>query len=150
MKVTSLRPQYVEFIPKELDSDVLYISNRFQTVSHLCCCGCGTKIVTPLRGLEYTLTTSGDRVSLSPSIGNWSHPCQSHYWIKDSAVIEAAPMSKADILAGRAYDDELRADYFARVMRPIVAPSANNSPARPRRRGAWPFNRNGDPLPYSM
>ena len=55
---------YVEFIPRELNEGVLYISKQFKTASHLCCCGCGTKIVTPLRPTEYSLTGSGDAVSL--------------------------------------------------------------------------------------
>jgi hypothetical protein len=45
----TLQPRYVDFIPKELDDGILYISKRFQTASHRCCCGCGTKIVTPIR-----------------------------------------------------------------------------------------------------
>src|SRR6201992_3178406 len=118
MKVASLQPQYVEFIPKKLDSGILYIAQRFQTASHLCACGCGTKIVTPLRNSEYVLTQVGGRVSLFPSIGNWSHPCQSHYWIKENAVIWAGAMSKEQIRAGRSEDDALRADYFSSVAWP--------------------------------
>jgi hypothetical protein len=28
----------------------------------------------------------GKTISLDPSIGNWSFPCQSHYWITSSEV----------------------------------------------------------------
>jgi hypothetical protein len=118
VKISSLRPAYVEFIPKQLEDGVLYISQRFQTASHLCCCGCKTKIVTPLRNAEYKLTSKGDQVSLSPSIGNWDHPCQSHYWIENNAVILAAPMTKAQILAGRASDDAFRDAYFTKAAWP--------------------------------
>ena len=38
----------VEFIPKVLDEGVLYISRRFNTASHLCCCGCSFKVVIPV------------------------------------------------------------------------------------------------------
>jgi hypothetical protein len=118
VRVASLRPEYVEFIPKNLEDGVLYVSRKFQTASHCCCCGCGTKIVTPLRETDYRLATNGNLVSLYPSIGNWNHPCQSHYWIKDGAVVWAAPMTKAQIQAGRAHDDALRQAHFAKVAWP--------------------------------
>lgn len=113
-----MRPEYVEFIPKVLEDGVLYISKQFRTASHRCCCGCGTKIVTPLRETEYRLIERMHLVSLYPSIGNWNHPCQSHYFIRANRVVWAAPMSKAEILLGRAHDDALREDYFAKVAWP--------------------------------
>ena len=112
MRAHSVRPRYVEFIPKTLESGVLYVSKKFRTASHLCCCGCGTKIVTPLRETEYSLTEHGELVSMSPSIGNWNHPCQSHYWITDNHVVWARPMSKVEIRRGRAHDDALKEAYF--------------------------------------
>ena len=124
MKAHSVRPVYVEFIPKTLSSGVLYISKKFRTASHLCCCGCGTKIVTPLRETEYSLTERGQLVSLSPSIGNWNHPCQSHYWIRENNVVWSGPMSKTEIRRGRTQDDELKDAYYRKA-------------ARPRWRWAW-------------
>jgi hypothetical protein len=115
----SMRPLYVEFVPKTLEDGVLYISRRFRTASHRCCCGCGTKIVTPLRETEYQLTERGDRVSLSPSIGNWNHPCQSHYLIQDNQVVWAGPMSQAEIRIGRVRDDELKEAHFSKVAWPL-------------------------------
>lgn len=118
MRALSLRPLYVEFIPKELEDGVLYISRRFNTASHRCCCGCGTKIVTPLRETEYQLTDHGGQVSLHPSIGNWDHPCQSHYVIKANRVIWAPSMTRAQIQFGRTHDDALKDAYFAKVAWP--------------------------------
>ena len=92
-----MRPEYVEFIPKVLEDGALYISKRFRTASHRCCCGCGAKIVTPLRETEYELVERRGLVSLYPSVGNWNHPCQSHYWIRDNRVVWAAAMSPAEI-----------------------------------------------------
>jgi hypothetical protein len=92
-----MRPEYVEFITKVLEDGVLYISKQFRTASHRCCCGWGTKIVTPLRETEYRLIERGHLVSLHPSIGNWNHPCQSHYWIRENRVVWAGPKSQADI-----------------------------------------------------
>jgi hypothetical protein len=118
MRAHSVRPEYVEFIPKVLDEGVLYISKKFRTASHLCCCGCATKIVTPLRETEYTLMERGTLVCLYPSIGNWNHPCQSHYWIRDNRVVWAGAMTKIEIEAGRARDDALKDAYFAKAAWP--------------------------------
>ena len=105
MRVENIRPQYVEFIPRELGDGVLYISHQFQTASHLCCCGCGTKIVTPLRETEYTLVERDGLVFLRPSIGNWNHTCQSHYFITGNKVVWATKMSQDQIRRGRMHDE---------------------------------------------
>lgn len=118
MKVQSMRPEYVEFIPSDLEEGVLYISKRFNTASHLCCCGCRTKIVTPLRDIEYKLVERGNAVSLYPSVGNWNQPCRSHYWIRENRIIWAAPMTEAQINMGRAMDDAAREAYFQRAAWP--------------------------------
>jgi hypothetical protein len=115
LRAHALRPEYTEFIPKTLDDGVLYISKKFKTASHRCCCGCGTKIVTPLRETEYSFTDHGRVVSLSPSIGNWNHPCQSHYWIRKNQVVWAPTMSKEEIGRNRVADDALREAHFARL-----------------------------------
>jgi hypothetical protein len=118
VKANWIRPEYVEFLPRRLEDGVLYISRKFSTASHRCCCGCGTKIVTPLRETEYSLTERGGLVSLRPSIGNWNHPCRSHYLIRDNRVIWAVAMSQAAIDLGRAQDDALKDAYFAKVAWP--------------------------------
>ena len=118
MKTQALRPAYVEFMPASLDPGVLYISKKYRTASHLCCCGCGTKIVTPLRETEYSLVDRGGLVSLYPSIGNWDHPCQSHYVIRDNAVLAAGTMSRAQIDQDRAAADALKDAYFASLAGP--------------------------------
>src|SRR5580658_1812602 len=76
-----LKHQFVEFIPDELEQGTIYVSIRFATASHLCCCGCGNKVVTPIRPADWKLIFDGKTVSLDRSIGNWSFACQSHYWI---------------------------------------------------------------------
>jgi|SRR5579859_6369003 len=107
-----IRPEYVESFPKILEDGVLYISKKFQTSCHRCCCGCGTKIVTPIRPTEYRLTDQDGRISLHPSIGNWNHPCQSHYVIRDNKVLWAEKMLPDEIKHGRARDDAEKAAYF--------------------------------------
>ena len=117
MKINTINPVYVDSFPKALDDGILYVSLKFSTACHRCCCGCGTKIVTPLRPTEYRLTDAGGRVSLHPSVGNWNHPCRSHYVIRNGQVIQAGAMGQADIDKGRARDDAEKRAHYARPAR---------------------------------
>jgi hypothetical protein len=95
--------------------------------------GCGTKIVTPLRETEYELIERDGSVSLHPSIGNWNHPCQSHYWIRDNHIVWAGPMSKAAIQSERAYDDEVKAEHCRlAVVAPRMEPDSSMAAVMPR------------------
>jgi Family of unknown function (DUF6527) len=113
VRIGTIRPVYVDSFPKALEDGVLYISRKFSTACHRCCCGCGTKIVTPIRRTEYSLTDIGGRVSLYPSIGNWNHPCQTHYVIRNGEVIAAGAMRQREISAGRASDEAEKQIYFS-------------------------------------
>lgn len=113
--VNNITPKYSDRIPLTLEDGVLYISEKYATAAHNCCCGCKTKIVTPLKEGRWTLTKNNNRVSLDPSIGNWSSACQSHYWIKNNSVQWAKKFSKAEIAANRASDKKvLEAAHAAR------------------------------------
>ncbi len=91
MRRMSLAHEFVEYVPAALEEGVIYVSLRFATVVHLCPCGCASKVVTPLSPSDWQLIFDGEAVSLTPSIGNWSLPCQSHYWIKlDRVRVRAA------------------------------------------------------------
>ena len=115
MTIYSIRPEYVESFPKVLEEGVLYISRRFSTACHSCCCGCGTKIVTPIRATEYSLVERGGQVTLHPSVGNWNHRCQSHYVIRDNQILWAGGMSREEINRGRARDDVEKARYLGQA-----------------------------------
>jgi len=104
MRIARLEAEFVEFIPEQLVPGVLYVSRRYSTAAHLCCCGCGTEVVTPLNPAKWHLSERGGRVSLSPSIGNWSFPCQSHYWIEEGVVRWAGAISPAAVAAVKAQD----------------------------------------------
>lgn len=97
MRLTSITFQIVEFAPAQLEPSVLYISEKYATALHLCCCGCGQEVVTPLSSAEWQLRRIGNTVSLYPSIGNWSFACQSHYWIKQNKILWAGAMSAVQI-----------------------------------------------------
>lgn len=113
MKRELIQHEFVEDIPEELKDGVLYISIRYRTASHLCACGCGDKVVTPIKPPKWHLTFDGDTVSLSPSVGNWQQPCRSHYWIRNNQVDWAKPWTDAQIEAGRAKDMSDVCGYYA-------------------------------------
>lgn len=116
--------KFVEFIPERLDSDTLYISLDYGTAVHLCACGCGNEIVTPISPADWSIMYDGMVVSLSPSIGNWSYPCRSHYYLWKGRVEWAQSWSEDQIKAGRKRDMEDRQRMFRRGS-PITAPIAS-------------------------
>jgi hypothetical protein len=99
MRQDAYIPEFVEAVPEALREGRLYISKRFKTASHLCACGCGSRVVTPLKPAKWQLTQRGDLVSLSPSIGRWQLPCKSHYWIRDNRVIWSRAFTEAEMQA---------------------------------------------------
>lgn len=81
--------RFVDFLPKTLESGVIYVALDFGTVAHLCGCGCGLEVFTPLGPDEWKLIYDGESITLTPSIGNWSFPCSSHYFIRNNRVVWA-------------------------------------------------------------
>lgn len=103
-RLTRIRPEFVTFAPDVMEPGVVYISMEYATVLHKCCCGCGNKVVTPLAPGRWHLYFDGETISLSHSIGNWSFPCQSHYWIDRNEIIWDRPFNKTEIAQVRAAD----------------------------------------------
>lgn len=97
----SIRHEFVELIPDELNPGILYVSMEYATTAHLCMSGCGEEVVLPLSPEQWKLTFNGRTVSLSPSVGNWSFECQSHYWIENGTIRWAGQMSKKAVAATR-------------------------------------------------
>ena len=112
MKRNRITFQLVDFIPKELEEGVVYVSVTFATAVHKCCSGCGNKVVTPISPTDWTLIFDRDTISLDPSIGNWSLPCKSHYWIRRNRVDWAPQWTGSQIEAGRADSRRAKAAYF--------------------------------------
>lgn len=112
MKITYLKPEYVDVIPESLKEGVIYVSRQYKTAMHKCCCGCGKEVVTPLIPTEWAIKTEDDGVTLYPSVGNWGFPCKSHYWIKKNQVIDAGPMSQFWIDRGRLFDKKAKESYY--------------------------------------
>lgn len=109
-----LKHEFVESLPRELEEGRIYISVPFATVGHKCCCGCGKEVITPLSPTDWELTFDGETVSLDPSIGNWSFPCRSHYWIIRNSVRWARPWSQKQIQRSRSHDRAAKAAFFTR------------------------------------
>ncbi len=103
-RVVRIAPKFVDIIPEQLEEGILYVSRRYATASHLCCCGCGLEVVTPINPAKWRLVERADTVSLWPSIGNWSFPCQSHYYIERNGVRWAGSFSPKMIAAVKARD----------------------------------------------
>ena len=113
MKQVMLLPQYVDYIPEQLNEGHLYICEQYKTVAHKCCCGCGEEVITPLSPAEWSIRKEGNTVTLHPSIGNWSFKCQSHYWIRKNQVMWAKAMSQQEIKRVRARDEADKAKHIA-------------------------------------
>lgn len=118
-----LRSERVDYIPEYLMDGVLYISERYSTAVHKCCCGCGEEVVTPLTPTDWSLQLDRGLPTLRPSIGNWSFPCRSHYWITSGHVSWSADMSQAQIEGIRDTDKRHKNAYFASRNR--VGPGSN-------------------------
>lgn len=134
---STVRHEFVEFIPDELERGTIYISMRFATASHLCLCGCDNKVVTPIRPTDWKLIFDGKTVSLDPSIGNWSFPCQSHYWIRNNRVKWAPKWSPEQIDRGRRYDHHAKESYFEGTTSGIGTDIPAAPEAAAPKRGLW-------------
>lgn len=128
MKVKSLTPCFVESFPDSPEEGKLYLSIRFRTAMHLCCCGCGNQVVTPIRPHDWTMSYNGEAASLYPSIGNWSLQCRSHYWITKGKVVEAEDWSNAKIDRNREVD-LLRKESFNNA--PLTPDKAHHEASEP-------------------
>lgn len=116
----TIKPKFVEYVPGTLEEGVLYVSMEYRTAVHLCICGCGNKVVTPISPKFWKLTYDGAGISLYPSIGNWNFPCQSHYWIKDSLIDHAPRWREPQHTKKKVVNVELPEKDKSLVMQPPI------------------------------
>ncbi len=102
----------VYYMPKQLEPGVLYYTEEFRTCAHLCACGCGAKVRTPISPVEWTIIESDKGPSLYPSVGNWQLKCRSHYWINAGKVKWASQWTEEEILSGRLAEQSRRMEYY--------------------------------------
>lgn len=107
-----IKLQRVQYMPNEISSGVLYVSDEFDIAIHLCACGCGVKVKTPLGATEWRVEDSDEGVTLYPSVGNWQQKCQSHYWIYQGKIFWAESWSKEKIAASRRHEERRRQAYY--------------------------------------
>ena len=96
--------RFVMGAPQTLEPGVLYVSIHHKSVLHLCACGCGFEVVTPLAPHRWQLIFDGETVSLEPSVGNSVLPCRSHYFITNNEVDWHRPMTDKGIAWARRRD----------------------------------------------
>jgi hypothetical protein len=105
--------KHVLSIPDQLSPGVIYVSREFETAHHLCACGCGARVRTPLKPTEWRLTETKQGPSLWPSVGNWQKGCQSHYVIRNGRVLWFGQWTQEDIQASRSREAATREAYYA-------------------------------------
>ena len=62
-KIRNFKLEFVHYMPKELNQGVLYISMEYSLVIHLCACGCGEKVATPLSPEDWKLYYDGEAIT---------------------------------------------------------------------------------------
>lgn len=113
MKTKRFEHKIVDCLPDPLVPSVLYTTREGDLAAHLCACGCGSEVITPLLATGWRLTMDRAGASLDPSIGNWTLPCRSHYFITGGRVIWEGDMSQAVVDRGRARDQARKKRYYA-------------------------------------
>jgi hypothetical protein len=120
--------RFVKAFPDQLENGILYVSMEFGTAAHLCFCGCGSEVYTRFSPRDWSMTFNGDTVSLKPSIGNWSFPCQSHYVLSGGRVHWADRWSPERIKVGRDADRRRKELHYKEA---ATSPKASATPERP-------------------
>lgn len=112
-----MRLQRVHYMPAVLEPGVLYVSEEFDIAMHLCACGCGTIVRTPLGPTEWSFEETAKGPTMHPSIGNWQHPCKSHYLIRHGEIVWALKWSPEQIEGARRAEEARRMAYYTTLYR---------------------------------
>lgn len=115
MKRMMIRHKFVDFIPDIVEDGILYISIPYATATHKCACRCGEIVVTPIRSTYWMLIWNGEVVTIKPSIGNWSLPCQSHYFIEENRIIWVKKWNDSEINMSRAKDMITKTQFYRKL-----------------------------------
>lgn len=99
-------------MPKTLEAGTLYVSEEFGAVAHLCACGCGAKIRTPIGPTDWKFENTSSGPTLYPSIGNWQQTCRSHYWIRRGKIVPAPDWTDEEIHVGHAAELKRDRAYY--------------------------------------
>jgi len=113
--ISKIKLVHVQFMPNELEPEILYVSKEYGVAGHLCPCGCNSKIITPLDPTEWKFIEKNNKPTLYPSIGNWQLPCRSHYWIQNGKIEWSYQWTEKEIEDGRRLEDEQRQAYYNKL-----------------------------------
>ncbi|ESX29343.1 MULTISPECIES: DUF6527 family protein [Mesorhizobium] len=95
-----------ERFPDEVTPGKFYYSDEFRSSVHLCACGCGSRVVLPIKPAGWQLMQNARSFTISPSVGNRELACRSHYLIEGGRIIWLPPMSDREVQASRARDEQ--------------------------------------------
>jgi hypothetical protein len=109
----TLEPRFVHEVPEGLEEGKLYISVEVGSVNHLCACGCGNEVVTPLHPARWVIVYDGETITLWQSVGSFGLPCRSHYVIDRNRVIWQPAWSLSDARAGSVHDRRAVERFYA-------------------------------------
>jgi hypothetical protein len=115
--VNTITLHRVKYMPSELSQGILYVSSEYAVAGHLCACGCGAKVITPLGPAEWNYSEREGYPTLYPSIGNWQLPCRSHYLITAGRIQWAGQWSDAQVGAGRRAEEHRRQAHYQSIDR---------------------------------
>jgi len=65
--------------------NTIYYSEEYKGAGHLCLCGCGEQVWTPLGKDGWTLTEKDGKVTMTPSLAH-RFECKSHYIITNGVA----------------------------------------------------------------
>ena len=111
-KLNRIKLLKVHYVPKTLEPGILYVSEEFGAALHLCACGCGNKVSTPIGPTDWTVKETPIGPTLNPSVGNWQFPCKSHYYIRDGQIEWMGAWTPEQVLAGRQAEEKRHQAYF--------------------------------------
>jgi hypothetical protein len=134
-RTSSLIPMFVELMPPALEDGIVYVSMVYGTAVHRCACGCGEKVVTPFSPTDWKLLFDGETVSLTPSIGNWSFRCRSHYVVERNRI-KWVPSWSSDLADAGKSQNHAAKEPYERGSQPPRHPE-QASPENSRFRRLW-------------
>ena len=121
MTQVRFKQEMVDSIPEVLSAHTLYVTADQDVAAHLCACGCGREVITPLSPTDWSVSFGRGGATVLPSIGNWAFPCRSHYFIENGAIWWAGDMSDRAIARGRVRDKASKQQYYERLQRDFPA-----------------------------
>jgi hypothetical protein len=132
-----LKHRFVEAIPDNIEPGIIYISGSRRTPCHLCVCGCGHEMTTPISPTDWQVKFDGESVSLSPSIVLWEFKCKSHYWIIKSRIRHSGQWNERQVQQGREREKQRKSDFYKKPAG--LVPEVPDQPQRvqPAMRKEW-------------